>query len=338
MIRSKIYYQRRILLVLFSFLLLLHQASGYNYYSDNRFARRSEPVLAQENPDQVAARTDNNQFHVSPQDSNSVKIDTTPTPHKLMVGDWIAQWDITYKAWFFYNIKTEESTWVKPGALAHVAFNTPATDKKSVEKAAYATKRKKNKNERVFQSEPDQFFGFDTSPFSRKNLQEKGVVKAFKSSLDGIYDNIVKDYISSVFSGAIEDYVGATVKFVGWFVVGSAIVVSGAVINALNTGTVGGKRSFPGFGRLEGPEHNMIRVDLPFIQGIDMTFPYDESIFDCYKERETCKNRDLQGEIGHLIESVSTIKDFAMEWLQLGEQLGHQAMEGDYDDIQDDQL
>ena len=23
----------------------------------------------------------------------------------------------------------EESTWVKPGALAHVAFNTPATDK-----------------------------------------------------------------------------------------------------------------------------------------------------------------------------------------------------------------
>ena len=34
-----------------------------------------------------------------------------------------------------------------------------------------------------------------------------------------------------------------------------------------------------------------------YFQGIDMTFPYDESIFDCYKERETCKNRDLQGEV-----------------------------------------
>ena len=27
-------------------------------------------------------------------------------PHKLMVGDWIAQYDTTYSAWFFYNIKT----------------------------------------------------------------------------------------------------------------------------------------------------------------------------------------------------------------------------------------
>ena len=29
-----------------------------------------------------------------------------PPTHKLMVGDWIAQWDASYNAWFFYNIKT----------------------------------------------------------------------------------------------------------------------------------------------------------------------------------------------------------------------------------------
>ena len=32
-----------------------------------------------------------------------------PPTHKLMVGDWIAQWDASYNAWFFYNIKTGKS-------------------------------------------------------------------------------------------------------------------------------------------------------------------------------------------------------------------------------------
>ena len=32
-----------------------------------------------------------------------------PPTHKLMVGDWIAQWDASYNAWFFYNIKTGET-------------------------------------------------------------------------------------------------------------------------------------------------------------------------------------------------------------------------------------
>ena len=26
--------------------------------------------------------------------------------HRLMVGDWIAEWDFTYGAWFYYNTKT----------------------------------------------------------------------------------------------------------------------------------------------------------------------------------------------------------------------------------------
>ena len=29
-----------------------------------------------------------------------------PATQKLILGDWIAQWDTTYGAWFFYNINT----------------------------------------------------------------------------------------------------------------------------------------------------------------------------------------------------------------------------------------
>ena len=59
------------------------------------------------------------------------------------LGNWIAQWDTQYKAWFYYNIKTGSnltppkisnpvnlnhfpatSTWIKPPELAHVAFKS----------------------------------------------------------------------------------------------------------------------------------------------------------------------------------------------------------------------
>ena len=32
--------------------------------------------------------------------------ESVPANQKLILGDWIAQWDNTYQAWFFYNIKT----------------------------------------------------------------------------------------------------------------------------------------------------------------------------------------------------------------------------------------
>ena len=40
-----------------------------------------------------------------------------------------------------------------------------------------------------------------------------------------------------------------------------------------------------------------LKVYVYSMKGVDLTFPYDESIFDCYKDRETCKNKDLQGEV-----------------------------------------
>ena len=42
-----------------------------------------------------------------------------PPTHKLMVGDWIAQWDASYNAWFFYNIKTGNYS-VKSGLPNHL--------------------------------------------------------------------------------------------------------------------------------------------------------------------------------------------------------------------------
>merc|ERR1719370_2327689 len=60
--------------------------------------------------------------------SNLLPEEEVPATQKLILGDWIAQWDTTYGAWFFYNINTEESTWIKPKELEHVVFNAPTKE------------------------------------------------------------------------------------------------------------------------------------------------------------------------------------------------------------------
>ena len=39
---------------------------------------------------------------------------------RITIGDWIAQWDTEYQDWFYYNILTRQSTWIKPRELGHV--------------------------------------------------------------------------------------------------------------------------------------------------------------------------------------------------------------------------
>ena len=59
---------------------------------------------------------------------NEVKIvegDNNPGTFKIMVGNWVAQWDSLYKSWFYYNAKTDYSTWDKPKELMHVSLNPP---------------------------------------------------------------------------------------------------------------------------------------------------------------------------------------------------------------------
>ena len=41
---------------------------------------------------------------------------------RITIGDWIAQWDTEYQDWFYYNILTRQSTWIKPRELGHVTF------------------------------------------------------------------------------------------------------------------------------------------------------------------------------------------------------------------------
>ena len=62
---------------------------------------------------------------------------------RLIVGDWVAQWDDTYGTWFYYNSRTggvagtwldfflfltdnlEKSTWEQPREMAHIVFRDP---------------------------------------------------------------------------------------------------------------------------------------------------------------------------------------------------------------------
>ena len=41
---------------------------------------------------------------------------------RITIGDWVAQWDTEYEDWFYYNILTRQSTWIKPRELGHVTF------------------------------------------------------------------------------------------------------------------------------------------------------------------------------------------------------------------------
>ena len=35
------------------------------------------------------------------------------------------------------------------------------------------------------------------------------------------------------------------------------------------------------------------------VQGVDLEFPVDDTMFGCYKDRDSCVKRDLQGEVRH---------------------------------------
>ena len=40
--------------------------------------------------------------------------ETAEAPKTNSNGDWVAAWDSTYKAEYYYNMKTEECVWEKP--------------------------------------------------------------------------------------------------------------------------------------------------------------------------------------------------------------------------------
>ena len=47
------------------------------------------------------------------------------------------------------------------------------------------------------------------------------------------YDNIVKDYVTDVYTDVIEGYTIATIKLFGWFFFGGFLIMKGALLNGL---------------------------------------------------------------------------------------------------------
>lgn len=265
---------------------------------------------------------------------------TTPPHHKLIVGNWIAQWDTKYRAWFYYNINTEKSTWVKPIELNHVTFKNPDIkrnrNQNSVDSNAYGYRRpykrpySANGNRRILvESDTDEFFGLNTTVF-----KNEGFLSGLTNKMTGYYTDTAKDYVADLYDDALEGYLGGTIQLVGWFLFGSASVLMNEFMSAINT-----KRSFDNptltdlfSGRGVEDEDGNMSYTLPFMEdllGIPMTFPIDNSLAGCYKERESCVNKDFPAEVDHLLENMVAVKDFFWKWLELSEKIGHMVEEGE---------
>ena len=79
------------------------------------------------------------------------------------------------------------------------------------------------------------------------------------------------------------------------------------------------------------------------LQGLDLTLPVDNSLQDCYRERQSCVQGDIVEEVNshlftlfklttqvsHLARSVSNLWQFWMSWTELPEQLEQMAFEGE---------
>lgn len=315
---------------------------------------------------------------VSPKPNVESDYTTTSPNHKLIIGDWIAQWDTKYNAWFYYNINTETSTWIKPAELDHVVFKSPEKQQqndnsvntwpvakkknpyyrhqKPEYQKQYRTDQQKSQSQAVpsqayqrqllspqakdrtvfVESSTDEFFGVDT-----KSFKEKGLVTGMFDTLSGIYDNIVKDYVTDVYTDVIEDYTGATIKLIGWFFFGSFLVIKGSMLNWLNDKSISG-RSFEGrsssalhtltesFGSNDIAETSF-NYTLPYLDtmGLSLTFPVDNSLQGCYNDRQSCMDDDLPGEVGNLMGNIATINEFGWRWWELSEKIGNMVMEGE---------
>ena len=220
---------------------------------------------------------------------------------RLSVGDWIAQYDETYKDWFYYNVKTQQSTWDKPRDLSHIVFKTSdereiftltlkvrcqqlsnvtlhkqgsqglmksqlmLTPSSPVTKYRYITntpsrlqshpqyplQTSHDARNRVFvESSSGQFFGLNTT-----NFRTEGILGGLYKKLTNYYDNtaqvniyifslsvcllsfiISQDYLSGVYSDALDDYFGGLVQLIGWFLFGSLMVLvnTGMAIMLIN--------------------------------------------------------------------------------------------------------
>merc|ERR1719220_1103494 len=59
------------------------------------------------------------------------RVESDPQNTYLQVGQWIAQWDAPYEAWYYYNSQSVVSTWTKPTELEGIEFTDPVPDIKT---------------------------------------------------------------------------------------------------------------------------------------------------------------------------------------------------------------
>jgi len=264
---------------------------------------------------------------------------------RLFVKDWVAQWDPLYNAWFYYHPATDYSTWDKPGELAHMTLDTPGAaetrnpvshhnvirhpsgaDKPRRPPRARSQYRQTNTfqphynqqaEDKFLEDENGNFFGFN---YNSTVKEEYGLGKSIIGSINYMYDNIIESYVEDIYTGVIEDYTIATVKLIGWFVFGSVLIVKGAVLNHFLGGEV--KRSF-------ADVDSGFFSSFPLFKDFERSFPAEESLYACYKGRESCIKNDLREEVDLLASNFYTMKEIYLRWLELGERVGHMAVEGE---------
>lgn len=260
------------------------------------------------------------------------------------MGDWIAQWDTKYRAWFYYNVNTEESTWFKPKELSHVIFKNPATKREpkynTIPTDRYGRPSKQpysanDANRRIIvESDQDEFFGLNTETF-----KNEGFLAGLNAKMNDFYENTAKDYISDVYSDALEDYLGGTVQLVGWFLFGSMAVLFNDFMSNFKSSRSFGAPTLTEFFTGRGMMDDNGNVELPFARdllGLELKFPIDDTLVGCYKDRETCVNKDLPSELDLLISNVMQFKDFFWKWFSLSETISD--MVGDMGEGIDDDL
>jgi len=294
-----------------------------------RFVRHSQPkpvnpivkeILMEDNStrkvDEFIASPSVKEVKILDSDSNN------PGTFKIMVGEWVAQWDSLYSSWFYYNANTDQSTWDKPKELMHISLNPPKgiqPPRKRTGQKGY--KQRYQAEDKFIESSQDNFFGFNTA-----NVKDRSLFSGLLESVKYLYESIIEDYLGDVYTDVIEGYTIATIKLIGWFIFGSMLVVKGAVVDHLSASARQAQgREFTS--RMFGHSENATAT-FSLFENFEMTFPIDDSVLTCYKERTSCVENDFPKEFDYLLANIVNMKTFILDWLEFGEKIGHLAVEG----------
>jgi len=166
---------------------------------------------------------------------------------------------------------------------------------------------------------------------------------------DYIYDIWTRHYSSHIssywsssdYSSVVNQWLGATQKMVVWAFFGTFMIIKAAWVNGVvSAPTATGYRGFgqpttltEEFGGIGTEDINgNVNYTFPYLSkllGMDLTFPIDNSLQDCYKGRETCVKRDFGGEVDHLVQNFRQAKDIWDHYWLFTENVKKMVIQGD---------